>query len=155
MLSSPSARATLRLASLALLLAAAAGVWEVLATQAPGSPLYLGMLPGPVQALRETALVLGLLVFAAACLLPELHKLDQAFEPKALLAALHVGVVLALGAGVYGACTGMRGTQLFDLRPDASALFLTKHLGLVLTGAALAELARRALWRRGTRQLDP
>src|ERR1700712_1427192 len=39
----------LRLGGALLLIAASAGAWEVLASQAPGSPLYLGVLPGPIE----------------------------------------------------------------------------------------------------------
>lgn len=128
-----------------LLLAALAGAWEVFATQAPGSALYVGVVPGPVQALRETALWLGLLIFAAGRLMPEL---DATSAPKTLVPALHLGCVLTLGAGTYAAFTGMHGAQLFDLRPDAAPLFLVKHLGLLVVSAALIETARRALWAR-------
>ena len=52
------------------MIAALASVWELLALQAPGSPLYLGMLPGPVTSLRELATMIGLLLFGAGALMP-------------------------------------------------------------------------------------
>jgi hypothetical protein len=57
-----SARTVLRLGCGVLLSAALAGVWETLASQAPGGALYIGMLPGPIQLLRETAVIWGLLL---------------------------------------------------------------------------------------------
>src|SRR6476660_7130901 len=45
-----------------LLCGTLAGIWEVLACQAPGTALFIGMLPGPISALRELAFSLGLLL---------------------------------------------------------------------------------------------
>ena len=127
-----------------LLLAALAGVWEVLARQAPGSVLYIGVLPEPISALRELALVLGLLLFVAGALM------RWAFggpPPRWVSSALCGGALLALAAQLYGAASGMYGVQLQDLRADALPVFLAKHVGLLAFTAGFFELARRVLTR--------
>lgn len=127
-----------------LLFAVGAGAWEVLARQAPGSVLYLGVLPEPVAALRELAIVLGLLLFVAGALC------GWAFggpAPTWLRVVLCGGALLALAAQAYGAAAGMYGVQVQDLRADALPLFLCKHLGLFAFAAGFFELARRVLTR--------
>src|SRR5262245_14922034 len=136
-----SARAVLRLAVIVMCIAAVAGVWEVLASQAPGSALYIGVLPGPVQVLREAAMVLGLLLLAASSLVP------PAGVSRRLVLGLQLSVAVTLLAALYGALTGMHGVQVSDLRPDATPLFIVKHLGRFGVGACLFVLARRALMR--------
>ncbi|MFI5308943.1 MAG: hypothetical protein ACHQ53_16415 [Polyangiales bacterium] len=139
-----SRRAVIRLGVCALMVAAGSSVWQLLAAQAPGTPLYIGMLEGPVAALRGLATSIGLVLFAAAWLLP------WAFperEPKRLVALLYVGTVLGLGGEIYGAVRGMFGMQLADMRPDALPLFIVKHLGLGLLLGALLDLGRRVLLR--------
>jgi hypothetical protein len=136
-----SARSLLRLAVIVLCAAALAGGWEVLASQAPGSPIYIGVLPGPVAMLRETALLLGLLLLASSMLVPERAL------PRALVLALHVSVALTLLAALYGALTGMHGIQLRDLRPDATPLFILKYTGRLGVLVCLLAVARRALQR--------
>lgn len=140
----PSSRATIRLGVAALMLGALAGLWELLALQAPGTLLYIGMLAGPVGALRELALLLGLLLVAAGLLLPWASREG---EPRLLVALLYLGAVLALSAQIYGAAHGMNGVQVGDLRPDALPLFIVKQGGLVLFALAMLELGRRVLVR--------
>lgn len=140
-----SARFTLRLAILVLVSGALVGVWEVLAAQAPGSPLYLAVLPGPVQTLRESAFTLGFLLVVASLLLPRACPEPGSRSPALIAGALHVGALLALLASAYGAAHGMHGEQLYDLRPDATALFVAKYGGYSVVGAALSVLAARVL----------
>lgn len=141
MQASESSRALLRLAVLVLCAAAGAGVWEVLASQAPGSPLWIGMLPGPIEMLREAATLVGLLLLAASCLVRE------QLLPRALVIALHVAVVITLLAASYGALTGMHGVQAIDLRPDAIPLFIAKYTGRLGLAACLLLIVRRVLTR--------
>ena len=127
-----------------LVFAALAAAWELLARQAPGSMLYLGMLPEPISALRELAIVLGLLLVVAGMLA------GWAFgapPPRWVAVALHGGALLALVAQGYGAATGMYGVQLQDLRADALPVFLAKHLGLLAFSLGFGEIARR-VWAR-------
>ena len=121
-----------------------AGLWELLALQAPGTLLYIGMLAGPIGALRELSLLLGLLLVAAGFVLP---WASHGREPRLLVALLYLGATLALSAQIYGAANGMNGVQLGDLRPDALPLFIVKQGGLVLFVGALLELGRRVLVR--------
>jgi hypothetical protein len=136
---SDSARAVLRLGTGVLVLAALAGVWETLAAQAPGSPLYIGVLPGPVELLRESALSCGILIVLAGLVLGERSW------PRKLIPVLLLAVVLTLGAGLYAAASGMHGVQARDLRPDATWVFAIKYTGRALLTACLIDLARRGL----------
>jgi hypothetical protein len=126
------------------MLAAATSVWQLLAAQAPGTPLYIATLEGPVAALRTLATSLGLVLLGAAWLMP--WAFPEA-EPKRWVVVLHVGTLLGLGGELYGAVRGMFGMQLMDLRPDALPLFIVKHLGLGMVFGALLELGRRVLVR--------
>jgi ammonia channel protein AmtB len=136
-----SARVLLRLAVIVLCAAAGAGVWEVLASQAPGSPLSIGMLPGPIEMLRDTALTLGLLLLGASWLVRE------SGATRGVVIGLHVAVAVTLLAAVYGAVSGMHGVQARDLRPDATPLFIVKYVGRLGVLASLLAIARRALAR--------
>jgi hypothetical protein len=138
-----SARAVLRLGCGVLSAAALAGAWETLASQAPGSPLYIGMLPGPIELLRDAAFEFGVLYVVGGLLLAE-RRLS-----KRWVWALYAGSVLTLGAGVYAALTGMHGIQAHDLRPDAIYVFVVKYTGRLLCCAGLLAIARRALGPRG------
>jgi hypothetical protein len=128
-----SARLVLRVGSLLLVGAALAGVWELLASQAPGSPLYIGMLPAPIERLRTDAERFGMLLWLAGLALG-----DRAL-PRRMGALLGSGSLLVLASGAYAAMTGMNGVQLHDLRADAVWVFLGKQLGraLLLTGLAM------------------
>jgi hypothetical protein len=134
-----SARAVLRLGCSVLCFAAMAGVWETLASQAPGSPLYIGMLPGPVELLRDAAVTWGVLIVLAGLLLG-----DQLLTTRWLW-VLRVGAALTMAAGLYAAATGMHGVQARDLRADATWLFSLKYLGRGLLTLGLGAVARRVL----------
>jgi glycerol uptake facilitator-like aquaporin len=137
-----SARTVLRLGCGVLLFAALAGMWETLASQAPGGALYIGMLPGPIELLRETAVTWGLLLVVSGLLLTDRPL------PARWLSALYVGTTLTLGSAIYGAATGMHGVQARDLRADAMWLFAIKYAGRALLTVSLFEIARRSLARR-------
>ncbi len=139
-----SGKATVRLGVVVLMVAACSGVWELLAAQSPGTPLYIDTLAGPIAALRELATVFGLLLLGAGLLMP---WASQGREPRRLVAALYAGTALALGAQLYAATQGMYGVQLSDLRPDALPLFVAKQTGLLLLVGGLLELGRRVLLR--------
>jgi phosphatidylglycerophosphate synthase len=120
----------------------AAGAWEVLALQSPGTPLYIGMLPGPIGALRSLALALGLIVLVSALLMACSDQLPPAWVVLVLL----VGSLASVGAQLYGALHGMPGVQMVDFRPNVRPLFVTKYAGFGLVSAGLLEVARRLLW---------
>jgi hypothetical protein len=128
----------------ALLCAAAlAGAWETLAMQSPGTPLYIGMLPGPITALRQLATALGVMALLSALLL----GWSGMSAPRLVLGLLYVGSLAAVGAQLYGASRGMPGVQVVDFRPDVRPLFVTKYLGLGGAVAALLTLFGRVLFR--------
>jgi hypothetical protein len=133
-----------RMAVGVLLLAALAGGWEVLARQAPGSVLYLGVMPEPIAALRELATMLGLLLFVAGLLM---RWAFAGLPPRWVAIGLYGGTLLAVLAQAYGAARGMYGIQLQDLRADALPLFVAKHLGLLAFAIAFFDLARRVITR--------
>jgi hypothetical protein len=133
------ARAVLRVGVFALALAALAGAWEVLASQAPGSPLFIGMLPGPIQLLREAAWCWGVLICLAGLLLGPLDY------PRRWLRLLQLALLLSLGSSLYAATTGMHGLQALDLRQDAPWLFAIKYTARLGLCICLFDLARRGL----------
>jgi hypothetical protein len=137
-----SARAVLRLGGALLLAAALAGIWEVLASQAPGSKLYLGLLPGPIERLRHEAFDFAVLLLIAGLLLGERAV------PRRVLIWLGCGSALVVIAGVYAASTGMTGVQMTDLRADAPWLFGGKLLGRGLLCAGLANIGLQTLVRK-------
>jgi hypothetical protein len=137
-----SARVVLQLGGALLLSAAVVGIWEMLASQAPGSPLYLGQLPGPIERLRHETFDFGVLLLLAGLLLGERAL------PRRTLIALGAGSLLVLAAGLYAASTGMLGLQLTDLRPDATWLFMGKLLGRGLLCAGLCEIALKTFARK-------
>lgn len=136
-------RAVLRLAFVVFALALVAGIWEVAARQAPGSRLYIAMLPGPIAALRETATVVGLVLLGATWLVPAASRERQ---PRGLIAGMAVGAAIGLGACAVAAALGMHGVQFGDLRPTALPVVVLKHAGLGLLFACLFELGRRAVF---------
>jgi hypothetical protein len=139
----PATRPLYGLAFFAALLALGAAGWELAARQSPGSPLFLGVLPGPIGVLRSAATVAALALLATA---PFAAAASERREPGVLSALLYVGAALGLGASVYAAATGMHAVQLDDPRPDAAPVFLAKHGGFLLFYGCLLELARRALF---------
>lgn len=134
----------MRLALVLLVLGALAGGWEILASQSPYSPFRLGVLPEPIGQLRGTAITLGLLVLAAAWLLPWVAPNE---EPTYLVLAMHIGAVLTLAAMAYGAATGMMGLQIDDVRVDAQALLAVRVTGESILFLCLLDFVRRAFRR--------
>jgi hypothetical protein len=137
-----SARASLRLGVCSLLLAGVTAAWEVVALQSPGTPLYVGVLPGPIAALRELATTVGVLLIMGSLLMPRAAR--GRLPSRALIALLYLGTALGLGAQIYGALHGMYVVQAIDLRSDALPLFVIKYGGLSLVVLSLIELGRRA-----------
>jgi hypothetical protein len=136
-----SARVVLRIASCVLIVAGFSGAWEWLAGQAPGSPLYIGMLPAPVERLRSEAFDFGVLFLIAGLALGELTL------PRRLVVCLALGAALVLGSGLLAAAMGMPGVQLRDLRPEATWVFFGKLLGRGLCVVSLADIGWRVLRR--------
>jgi len=147
----PGARALVRLAVLLLLAAAAAGVWEILASQAPSSDYHVGVLPGPVAQLRTTSTLFALVLLAGAWLMP---WIGRGRDPWVLIAAVHVGAIITIGAMTYGATTGMYGMQIDDVRPQSEMLFWVRSTGQLLLVGCLLDFARRVML-RGPRAARP
>ena len=138
---------TIKVGVLTLGAALLAGVWEVIAMQVPGSPLYIGVLPGPIGALRDLSVSLGLLTLAAGALMPRAYEGAPAGRARVASILITAGVALAIIAQTYGAANGMHGAQLSDLRADASAVFVVRHGGLVLFALGWLDLGLRVLRR--------
>jgi len=122
-----------------MVIAGLAGTWEWLAGQAPGSPLYIGMLPAPIERLRADAFDFGALLMIGGLVL------GRRALPRRVLWWLGLGALLLLVSGLYAAATGMPGVQLRDLRPDATWVFFGKALGRGLSLLGLADLGWRVL----------
>ena len=132
--------------AIALLMAAAlASVWELFALQVPGSPFSLGMLPGPIASLRDSAVMLALVLLGVAWLLPWAY---QSKEPRLMVGLTYLGVILALSGSLYGAVTGMYGVQITDPRTDATVLFVVKHGGQLLLAGCLLDVAWRVILKK-------
>ena len=142
----PTARAFVRLGVALLVVAACAGVWEMLAMQVPSAEYRVGVLPGPIGQLREMGALLGLACIGLAWLVPFIAK-DR--EPWTLCVALHAGALITIAALIYGATTGMYGVQIWDPRPDSQALFIVRWIGQGILGLCLLDVARRVIPRRG------
>lgn len=132
----------LLLGTLTLVTGVLAGVMELLATQAPYTPLHFGILAAPYGQLRGAALGSSLLAFALGLGRSRLGRR----EPWVLLALLTTGSLLALGAMAVAAHGGMMAVQVFDPRPGAGALAVTRLVGQALIALAALEAAR-LLWR--------
>ena len=115
-----------------------AGFWQILATQLPDSPLHAGVLPGPVDKLREWCLIGALITIALA--LGRAGTGVTKERPRAIR-WLFIGVGAVLLSLVYGAATGMPGEQLIDPRLDAQAMIGIRMLGLLSTVIASVALA--------------
>jgi hypothetical protein len=146
MMLTATATRTIRFGVLVLALSAIVGACELLALQVPGSALYIGVLPGPIGALREMAMTLGLLLLAAGALMPWAYG-DDDKRARVIAGMLALGALLALAAQGYGASRGMPGVQMQDMRPDARAVFVLRHLGLATFAVAALDLGVRLLQR--------
>lgn len=143
--SSPPARTLLRFAFGLLVLAAASSVWAVLANQAPGSPVYLGVLPGPIENVRDSATVLALVFLAVSWWLPTIVIGRAA---TLLVACACLGATLDLSASVFAAAHGLHAIQFKDHRPDVAPLVMLKTVGQLLLGVCLLDVTRRVWFKR-------
>jgi hypothetical protein len=133
----------IRLGLVLLALAALAGLFELFARQAPYTPLALGLLPGPIQQLRDAALVHGLVALLAGLLLPAAWDSPAPVRFVRVLAAGH-GLLFA--ALLYAAVSGRMAVQIWDPRPLAVVLTALRIVGHVIVVGAYLVWARR-LWR--------
>jgi hypothetical protein len=139
--------------ALLLACAALAAGWELLARQAPGSPLYLGVLPGPIAALRELCFMLGTtLALAGALLAPS--PSEPPFGARYTQLAI-AGALTSVLAQLYAASQGMHAAQLHDTRPDALPLFVLRQGGAAACAIGLVPFGLRALRSASSRQSQP
>ncbi|MDH5492201.1 MAG: hypothetical protein OEY14_09620 [Myxococcales bacterium] len=138
----PSARYLVRLGALVLIFAIFVGVWELVAAQAPYTPLDFGLLEAPARQLRQHALAIGLLLLLGAWLLP---WVAPEREPKVLLGLITLGTLLSLGAMTWAAAAGMMAIQIFDPRGDARLLAYLRLIGQGILALAALEYLRRLL----------
>jgi hypothetical protein len=134
----------LRLGTGCLALAGLAGLWQLLANQAPGTPLYIGMLASPIERLVHDALTFGGLLWLAGLAVGERRL------PMRVLLWLGLGAVVLFGSAIYGAAHGMPGVQLQDLRADAIWVFSGKLLGRLLLVLGLGECVWGVIGRRAS-----
>lgn len=134
----------LRLAIVLLGLGAIAGLFELSARQAPYTPLELGLLPGPIQQLRDAALVHGFMAFLAGLSLPAAWPTPLA--PKRFLGLLVVGHALLFAALLWAAFSGRMAVQIWDPRPLLVALTALRIVGHLTVVGAYWMWAHR-LWR--------
>lgn len=125
------------------LVATIACVWEVLALQAPDSPLHAGVLAGPIAQLRGFAFALGTANLVAALVWPRLYA-DGRGRSVALLLAL--GALLHVFALTYAALRGLVAVQLLDPRADARYALYGRAVAHALTMWAVALLLARTGW---------
>jgi len=142
-----TAASTIKLGVITLGAALITGAWELVALQVPGSPLYIGVLPGPVGALRELCVMLGLLALAAGALMPRAYDAASARRARIASILIAAGAALTCAAQAYGAAHGMHGAQMSDLRADARAVFFLRHGGLLLFALGWIDLGLRVLRR--------
>jgi len=148
---SSTTRWFLRLGALTLLIGLGAGVFELMATQAPYTPLHFGVLAAPFSQLRGAAFWLGLFAFVCAWLRPRLGSERASWILFGLVSA---GSVLSLSAMAWAAAEGMMAIQVFDPRPGAGWLAIVRLLGQGLVLIAALDVARRLL-RRGAPAVPP
>jgi len=145
-----TATRTIKLGVITLGAALLAGVWQLLALQVPGSTFYIGVLPGPIGALRELCVTLGLLTLAAGALQPRAYEAAKEQRARAASLLITVGVALAIAAQTYGAAHGMHGEQMSDLRADARAVFFIRHGGILLFALGWLDIGWRFVRRPPT-----
>jgi hypothetical protein len=132
----------IRLGLALLALAATAGLFELFARQAPYTPLALALLPGPIQQLRDAALVHALVALVAGWTLPAAWP---SLAPQRFVRVLAAGHGLLFVALMYAAVTGRMAVQIWDPRPAAVVLTALRVVGHVVIVGAYFVWARR-LW---------
>lgn len=105
-----------------------AGVWQILATQLPNSPLHAGVLPGPVDKLRAWCFTGSVIIIVLALCRAGTGVSRE--RPRAVRWLFGGGITVLLSL-LYGAATGMPGEQLLDPRWDAQVMIALRMLGLL------------------------
>jgi hypothetical protein len=137
-------------AATTLVLAAGASAWSFFAAQSPSSPLHLGPLVGPIDALARAAWIAGATGLSLAAALPALAL--RRGDERRTLALLALGWLVLLAAMIAGALLGTTGTQVIEAYPRTVAVMLGKAAGFVIVAAGLVSLIvgiARAASRRG------
>ena len=131
-------RWTAVIAATSLVAAAIASLWAFLAAQSPSSPLHLGPLVGPIEALARACWLAGAVGLSLSVALPAL-ELDAARERWALR-LLAAGWVVLFVAMLAGALLGTTGTQVIRSYPRTVLVLLGKLAGFAVLLAGLAQL---------------
>ena len=134
--------AVLRLALSLLALAGVAALFELFARQAPYTPLALAALPGPIQQLREAALIHGLIALVVPLFMPGAWP---AGAPRWFVPLLVAGHALLFSVLLYAAATGRMAVQVWDPRPVAIVLTALRVLGHAVVAGCYLSWGRR-LW---------
>ena len=125
-------------ATVALVVAAVASAWSFLAAQSPSSPLHLGPLVGPIDALARACWLAGAVGLALTAALPALAL--RPTDERRALRLLAIGAAALFGAMLAGAILGTTGTQVIKAYPRTVAVMLTKSAGFVMLLAGLVAL---------------
>jgi hypothetical protein len=110
-----------------LLVGAIASAWAFLASQSPSSPLHVGPLVGPVEALAHACWLAGALGFALVAALPALGLRED--DERRTVRLLALGWAVLLGGLIAGAVLGTSGTQVIKAFPRTVAVVLVKLAG--------------------------
>lgn len=133
-----------RLATLGWAVAALGKAWAFVAEQSPSSPLYVGMLPGPIDSLAQTGFWLGTVCWVSVWAVPRLFPDGS---PRWWVPSMHVGVFTMLVAAGYAAARGVHGVQVFDPRVQAQVVVGMRLVGFVCVVACGVVAAGRLWWR--------
>ncbi len=114
-------------------LAVSAGGVALLASQPPGAPVGLLVLPAPWISLRDTALAHALVLGVVGAL----GWLPGPSSARRLWATLLVSLVLVHGAQIFGALQGARLVVLWPLSPASFVAVVARWSGHGLFAASL------------------
>jgi len=133
-------------AAATLVIAALASGWRFFAAQSPSSPIFIGPLLGPIEALALAAWLGGITGLALSAALPRMQLAARAERRVVLL--LVCGWIVLLASFVTGAVLGTHGTQVIRAYPRTLAVMLIRLPGFLILFAGLISLLV-ALLRRG------
>lgn len=125
-------------AAASLLAGAVASAWAFLAAQSPSSPLHVGPLVGPIEALARACWIAGAVGLSLSAALPSLGL--PAAKERRTARLLGAGWLVLAAAMLAGAILGTTGTQVIQAYPKTVAVILGKVAGFAVLLAGLVSL---------------